>query len=111
MIFNSSIGIEAGSILSGVANLVGHVIGVGDQADPIPRGVSADQIHVILGKAGAFVGAERYQQFTGRARSKFLGRLVPIASLDQHSAKLQNPTSPTSVNLMAGLKFYRDGRR
>lgn len=39
----------------------------------------------------------------------FIARKAFATSIDRQAAKLQNPTSPTSVNLMAGLKFYRDG--
>ena len=39
----------------------------------------------------------------------FLAGKAFAASIDRQATKLQNPIPPTSVNLMAGMKFYRDG--
>ena len=39
----------------------------------------------------------------------FIARTALAASVGRQAAKLQNPTSPTNANLMAGLKYYRDG--
>lgn len=36
-------------------------------------------------------------------------RKVLAASVERQAAKLQNPFPPTSANLTAGLKFYRNG--
>jgi mono/diheme cytochrome c family protein len=38
-----------------------------------------------------------------------IARKVFAASLDRQAGKLQNPILPTSANLMAGMKFYREG--